>query len=236
MKRKIAFSILTLIIIVVITVPIFAGSAEALFSLKVQDYVIVGKIVQKEDIKIILEVSELIQSASKKSKIPKIIPIYGYLEQYQQGDCVAVSIKSNYRAYSIKNGIYKVTTTDTDTLQVIPSFEGQDIQQLYRIEAYLRTRGKITSNQFGFTQDTLLFHQTRENDIAVTNRDILEQIIQNSKKNPKQVVSNSFPIMETILICLVFFIIGTCSITKIRKKEDKNETNKPTRTKRNISK
>ena len=208
--KKARIILTTILIIIFISPSIYAGDLMYHFMQAHQDYVVVGKVVGKKENSIYeIKVSELIKESSIRTDMPKKIEVEISRDDIEVGDCFAISLSLRGGGYRIENGYYKVTTDDTDTLEVEKLNETDLEDELTAVELFLKSRGKI--KDFYFTEGKTYVHT---NSGVVSNEDICIYTPEDEKmlpteyeKNDKYEISNGNLNIKTILMIILIFII-----------------------------
>lgn len=209
--KKVIITLLTSLILLLVTPSIYAGDLMYHFMQAHQDYVIIGKVTDKKSNNTYeIKVSELIKEASIRTDMPKKIEVEIPRDDIEEGDCLALSLSLRGGGYRIENGYYKVTTNNTDTLEVVKLNDTDLEDELTAVELFLKSRGKL--KDFYFTEGKTYVHT---NSGVVSNEDICIYSPEDGKmlpteyeKNDKYEVSKgSFNIKTILMIILIFIIV-----------------------------
>lgn len=208
-KAKIILTIF--LIILFISPSIYAGDELYHFMQAHQDYVVIGKVTDKKENNMYeIKVSELIKEASIRTDMIKKIEVEIPRDDIKEGDCFALSLSLRGGGYRIENGYYKITTNNTDTLEVVKLNDTDSESELAAVELFLNSRGKI--KDFYFTEDKTYVHT---NSGVVSNEDICIYTPEDEKmlpteyeKNEKYKISGwKFNIQTIIIIVLIFILV-----------------------------
>ena len=209
--KKARIILTTILIIIFISPSIYAGDLMYHFMQAHQDYVIIGKVTDKKSNNMYeIKVSELIKESSIRTDMPKKIEVEIPRDDIEEGDCFAISLSLRGGGYRIENGYYKVTTDNTDTLEVVKLNDTDSESELAAVELFLNSRGKI--KDFYFTEDKTYVHT---NSGVVSNEDICIYTPEDGKmlpteyeKNEKYKISGwKFNIQTIIIIVLIFILV-----------------------------
>ena len=212
MKNKI---IAICIIMVLLTISIvYAGDNLYHFMQAHQDYLVIGKVTDIKGEKLYeIQVSELITESSIRKDIPK--KIVAEIEtglgiwEIQKGDNIAISLNKRGGGYKLENGVYKITTDDTDTLEVISSDKPYINNELAAVELFLKSRGKI--KDFSFVEYKTYVHKDPGNisveDICIYTMENGKMLPTEYEKNEKYIIENEkVSIKMTICLILIFVV------------------------------
>lgn len=208
-KAKIILTIF--LIILFISPSIYAGDELYHFMQAHQDYVVIGKVTDKKESNIYkIKVSELIKEASIRTDMPKKIEVEIPRDDIDEGDCLALSLSLRGGGYRIENGYYKVTTNNTDTLEVVKLNDTDSESELTAVELFLKSRGKI--KDFYFTDNKTYIHTSSG---VVSNEDVCIYTPEGGKmlpteyeKNEKYKISGwKFDVKTILLIILIFILV-----------------------------
>lgn len=208
--KKVIITLLTSLILLLVTPSIYAGDLMYHFMQAHQDYVIIGKVTDKKSNNMYeIKVSELIKESSIRTDMPKKIDVEIPRDDIEVGDCFAISLSLRGGGYRIENGYYKVTTDNTDTLEIEKLNETDLEDELTAVELFLKSRGKI--KDFYFTEGKTYVHTSSG---IVSNEDICIYTSEDGKmlpaeyeKNDKYEISNGNFNIKTILMIILIFII-----------------------------
>lgn len=208
--KKVKIILITILIIILISPSIYAGDLMYHFMQAHQDYVIIGKVTDKKSNNTYeIKVSELIKEASIRTDMPKKIEVEIPRDDIEEGDCLALSLSLRGGGYRIENGYYKVTTDNTDILEVEKLNDTDLEDELTAVELFLKSRGKI--KDFYFTEGKTYVHT---NSGVVSNEDICiytpedgKMLPTNYEKNDKYEISKANFNIKTILLIILIFII-----------------------------
>ena len=203
--------IITILIILFISPSIYAGDKLYHFMQAHQDYVVVGKVVGKKENSIYeIKVSELIKESSIRTDMPKKIEVEIPRDDIEEGDCLALSLSLRGGGYRIENGYYKVTTNNTDTLEVVKLNDTDLEDELTAVELFLKSRGKI--KDFYFTEGKTYVHTNSgvvsNDDICIYSPEDGKMLPTEYEKNDKYEISNGNFNIKTILMIILIFIIA----------------------------
>lgn len=233
--RKIYKTIIIILIMLFIPLTSFAGDLLYHFMQAHQDYLVIGKIVNKDGNNICkIEVSELITESSIRKDIPNTIEVEIEYDNYQKGDNIAVSLSKRGGGYRIENGIFKVSTNNSDTLEVINITTGREDENA-ALELFLKSRGKIKDFYFSDSKTYVdkNVNLTSSEDLCIYSPETGKALPSDYDKNEKCVIENEnnnvgiYLIITVLLAIVVVVYINKKGIIKIDlKKEVKEETTK----------
>lgn len=223
--KKARIILTTILIVLFISPSIYAGDLVYHFMQAHQDYVVIGKVIdRKNDNMYEIKVSELIKESSIRTDIPKKIDVEIPRDDIKVGDCFAISLSLRGGGYRIENGYYKVTTDNTDTLEVEKLNDTDLEDELTAVELFLKSKGKI--KDFYFTEGKTYVHT---NSGVVSNEDICIYTPEDGKmlpteyeKNDKYEISNGNFNIKTILMIILIFIIAQIIVLFIYTKLNSN--------------
>jgi len=234
--RKIYKTIIIILIMLFIPLTSFAGDMLYHFMQAHQDYVVIGKILDKNNKNLCkVEVSELITESSIRNDIPKIIEVEIEYDDYQKGDNIAVSLSKRGGGYRIENGICKISTNNSDSLEVINITSGREDENA-ALELFLKSRGKI--KDFYFSDSKTYVHTdsgiVANEDLCIYSPETGKTLPTEYEKNAKYVVeneNNNIAVYLVIIVLLVIVVIvymnkkGMLNIKENTKIENKVEEN-----------
>ena len=209
--KKVIITLLTSLILLLVTPSIYAGDLMYHFMQAHQDYVIIGKVTDKKSNNMYeIKVSELIKESSIRTDMPKKIEVEIPRDDIEEGDCLALSLSLRGGGYRIENGYYKVTTDNTDTLEV-EKLDDTDLEdELTAVELFLKSRGKI--KDFYFTEGKTYVHTNSgvvsNDDICIYSPEDGKMLPTEYEKNEKYKISGwKFNIQTIIIIVLIFILV-----------------------------
>ena len=210
--RKIYKTIIIILIMFFIPLTSFAGDMLYHFMQAHQDYVVIGKILDKNNNNLCkVEVSELITESSIRNDIPKIIEVEIEYDDYQKGDNIAVSLSKRGGGYRIENGICKISTNNSDSLEVINVTDGREDENA-ALELFLKSRGKI--KDFYFSDSKTYVHTDsgiiENKDLCIYSPDNGKMLPDEYEKNEKYIVEyehNNIGVYAIIIVVLGIVII-----------------------------
>ena len=209
--KKVIITLLASLILLLVTPSIYAGDLMYHFMQAHQDYVIIGKVTDKKSNNMYeIKVSELIKESSIRTDMPKKIEVEIPRDDIEEGDCLALSLSLRGGGYRIENGYYKVTTDNTDTLEV-EKLDDTDLEdELTAVELFLKSRGKI--KDFYFTEGKTYVHTNSgvvsNDDICIYSPEDGKMLPTEYEKNEKYKISGwKFNIQTIIIIVLIFILV-----------------------------
>ena len=208
-KAKIILTIF--LIILFISPSIYAEDELYHFMQAHQDYVVIGKVIDKKENNIYeIRVSELIKEASIRTDMIKKIEVEIPRDDIEEGDCFALSLSLRGGGYRIENGYYKVTTNNTNTLEVVKLDDTDSESELTAVELFLKSRGKI--KDFYFTEGKTYIHTSSgvisDEDVCIYTPEDGKLLPTEYEKNEKYKISGwNFDVKTILLIILVFIIV-----------------------------
>lgn len=175
-----------------------------------QDYLAVGEVVEKNDNnEYTIQISELIENASIRKDIPKEIIVELNIDWLNVHDNVVISLSKRGWGYILENGIYKVSTNNTDTLEVISLVPGSENEDA-AVELFLKSRGKL--KDFYFTQNGTYIHQSpyvvSDSDVCIYNSEKGKILPIEYEKNEKYVVKDNKNSSKILIYAIVVFILS----------------------------
>ena len=213
MKNKI---IVIIIMIFLLTIPtVYAGDNLYHFMQAHQDYLVIGEITDiKGENLYEMQISELIVESSIRKDIPKEIEVEiqdgTETWEIQKGDNIAISISKRGGGYKLENGFYKITTNDTDTLEVISSGEPYIDNELAAVELFLKSRGKV--RDFYFVEYKTYVHKDSgiigDEDICIYTMENGKMLPTEYEKNEKYIIKNEKNNIKIIIYLIVIFILA----------------------------
>lgn len=206
-----------------LTTSIYAADLEYRFMHNDQDALIIGKVIKKTSEKeAIVEVSELIcSSANMNTKSPartidKNINIIGEsVKNIEEGENIAVAVDKSGTKYKVTNGLFKVTTNNTDTLKLVDS-------EYKSIEIFLNTRGKCTDfymtekGEIYLCKDTITYKKTDKDILIFDGEKYVEDIPTYYKNKKIEVEENE---VNDIYVAIAAMIIMLFSYLVVKYKE-----------------
>lgn len=193
----------------------YAGDNLYHFMQAHQDYLVIGKITDiKEENVYEIQVSELITESSIRKDIPKKIEAkieneIGVFE-IQKGDNIAISLNKRGGGYKLENGFYKITTNDTDTLEVLTSNKPYIDNELAAVELFLKSRGKI--KDFYFVEYKTYVHKDSgilsDEDICIYTEENGKILPTEYEKNEKYIIKSEKNNVKMIIYLILIFVVA----------------------------
>ncbi len=218
-KRVLSKNIIIIFTLLIITfcIPVvsYAGDKLYHFMQAHQDYLITGKIVSEEDENLYkIQVAELITSSSIRTDIPKNIEVKieasSAENNLKKGDYIALSLSKRGGGYKIENGWYKISTDNTDNLEVTNTNTTNNSNELVAVELFLKSRGKI--KDFYFSENGTYVHKDSGiisgEDICIYSRETGKILPTEYEKNDKHIVENEKINIKTIMYLIIIFIVA----------------------------
>lgn len=214
-KKNIIISFIIIIITLGISSISYAGDDLYHFMQAHQDYLIIGEIeeVKKGDT-CKIKVSELIETSSIRKDIPNSIDVkfenVSSEETLQKGDCVALSLSKRGGGYKIENGWYKITTDDTDTLEIIKNNNLNNDNELAAVELFLKSRGKI--KDFYFVENGAYISKEagviENTDVCIYSEETGKVLPVDYEKNEKYIVTKEKNNFKIIMCLILIFVVA----------------------------
>ena len=131
-------------------------------------------------------------------------------DDIEEGDCFALSLSLRGGGYRIENGYYKVTTNNTNSLEVVKLDDTDSESELTAVELFVKSRGKI--KDFYFTEGKTYIHTTSgvisDEDVCIYTPEDGKMLPTEYEKNEKYKISGwKFDVKTILLIILVFIIV-----------------------------
>lgn len=223
----------------------YAGDNLYHFMQAHQDYLLIGRITDVKDKNVYeIQVSELITESSIRKDIPKKIEVeietgIGIYE-LQKGDNIAISINKRGGGYKLENGFYKITTDNTDTLEVVSSDKPYLNSEFAAVELFLKSRGKI--KDYYFAEYKTYVHKASgivsDEDICIYTEETGKTLPAEYEKSEKCIVKNEKNNIKMIIYLIIIFVIAqiitlfvylklnpNCKLMDILKFKEENKEN-----------
>lgn len=245
--KKILKNLLVVVVICIISSNIVFG-ADILYRFMHNDHdvLVIGQIIKQDDYSMhFIEVSEIIvsdksmNSKKQQTDIPKIIQVYTEVyDTYKVGDNVAISLNKNggiSNTFKIANGMYKLTTNNSDTLEVINFNDSFSQEDNAVVEVFLKSRGKYTDFYFNekgaylydtpnkaSDKDRLVYDKIRNNKVSIEIKDKNKKILI-SKTNQPNISTSIFYGFFYLFFPIVITLFSLFKVRKyfIKKNPDK---------------
>lgn len=194
------------------------------------DVLVIGKVLKYNDYTFTLKVSEIIVSnnsiSNKKqlTNISEIIQIKNEnISNYVSGDYIAASLNKTETTnrFQVSNGIYRLTSNNTDTLEVIDSSGNLLRGENAAVEVFLKSRGVYTEFYFNekgvylydtpnkaSDKDRLIYDKIGNKKVSIDIKDKNSKILvtETNKFNISEFIYNAiFYLFLPVIITLVFF-------------------------------
>lgn len=207
--KKIIISLLAIITMIFLSTITYAGDVLYHTMYGHQDYLAVGKIIDKKDNIYTIEISELIAEASIRKDIPKKVKVELNIDWLNVQDNIVVSLSKRGGGYRLENGIYKVSTNNTDTLEVVNTIIGSKDEDA-AIELFLKSRGKL--KDFYFVENETYIHQSpylvSDSDVCIYDEENGKMLPTEFEKNEKYIVEKSNNNVKILVCAITVFILS----------------------------
>lgn len=220
----------------------YAGDTLYHFMQAHQDYIVIAKVVDKKSDNLYeLQVSELITVASIRRDIPRKIEVELSNGELKKGDNIAISLSKRGGGYKLENGCYKVTTDDTDTLEVVSKNKYYIDSENAAVELFLKSRGKI--KEFSFADYATYVHTDASNigedALCIYNMEQGKMLPTEYEKNEKYIIKGDHINLRIVIGLIIIFIAAQIlvlyiylklnpdnKLKEILKSKDKNNNEK----------
>jgi len=212
-KIKVCITMLLILIMLLVNSTSYAGDMLYHIMYGHQDYLAIGQIISKKDNTCTIEVSELIAEASIRKDIPKVIEVEIDVTDptwLSEKDNVCVSLSKRAGGHQIENGVYKLTTNDTDTLEVVNAISssvlaGEDAA----LELFLKSRGAIKDFYFQVYEAYVAKtpNLASNEDLCIYSPETGKLLPTEFEKNEKYIIKESKNMFLIILCTIILFVI-----------------------------
>lgn len=209
-KIKVCITILLILIILLVNSISYAGDILYHIMYGHQDYLAIGQIISKKDNTFTIEVSELIAEASIRKDIPKVIEVEINATWLSEKDNVCISLSKRAGGYQLENGVYKLTTNDTDTLEVVNTISASTMAaEDAALELFLKSRGAIKDFYFQVYEAYVAKtpNLASNEDLCIYSPETGKLLPTEFEKNEKYIIKESKNIFLIILCTIILFVI-----------------------------
>ena len=227
MSKKITLIIVLIILsIAVLGNNVFAGDYLYHLMHGHQDYLMVATITKIDGEKYSFETNEVFVENSIRDDFPKEFEVKTgiVMQTYNVGDVVLISFNKSGWGYALNNGMYKITSNNTDTAIVAEDLFIDEKEKVV-IEIFMKSRGAI--KDFYFTEKEVYIYNPKnpmsDDSVLVYSEENGKMIPNDLIKNNKMILENKTDLFDNILIIIIILAVGATTYYLVRKYEITNE-------------